>query len=61
MMTITFLLTAVQILPLPKIGGMRFEAYGWHVSHVDDGNDVIAIDTAIRAAQEDPRAFRSLW
>ncbi len=35
--------------------GMRFESYGWHVSHVDEGNDVIAIDTAIRAAQEDPR------
>src|SRR5258708_2655773 len=31
--------------------GKRFEAYGWHVQHVDDGNDVEGIDTAIRAAQ----------
>jgi len=33
----------------------RFEAYGWHVQHVADGNDVEAIDRAIRAAQKDPR------
>ncbi|MFQ5811418.1 MAG: transketolase family protein, partial [Armatimonadota bacterium] len=31
--------------------GARFEAYGWHVSAVDDGNDVDAIEAAIRAAQ----------
>ncbi len=30
--------------------GKRFEAYGWHVVHVDDGNDLAAIDTALRAA-----------
>lgn len=29
----------------------RFEAYGWHVQNVEDGNDVKAIDRAIRAAQ----------
>jgi transketolase len=29
----------------------RFEAYGWHVQEVADGNDVPAIDAAIRAAQ----------
>jgi transketolase len=29
----------------------RFEAYGWHVQHVTDGNDVDAIDHAIRLAQ----------
>ena len=29
----------------------RFEAYGWHVSRVADGNDLAAIDGAIRAAQ----------
>jgi transketolase len=29
----------------------RFEAYGWHVQHVDDGNDVDAIDRAITAAK----------
>jgi transketolase len=33
----------------------RFEAYGWHVQHVKDGNDVEAIDRAIRAAKDDPR------
>jgi len=33
----------------------RFEAYGWHVQKVDDGNDVEAIDNAIRAAKADPR------
>ncbi len=33
----------------------RFEAYGWHVQRVDDGNDVEAIDTAIKAAKTDPR------
>ena len=35
--------------------GMRFEAYGWHVQKVTDGNDVEAIDKAIRAAKKDPR------
>ena len=35
--------------------GARFAAYGWHVQHVPDGNDVEGIDRAIRAAQEDPR------
>ncbi|MDQ4079524.1 MAG: transketolase [Gemmatimonadota bacterium] len=29
----------------------RFEAYGWHVQRVDDGNDVQAIDEAITAAK----------
>jgi transketolase len=33
----------------------RFEAYGWHVQRVDDGNDVDAIDKAIQAAKSDPR------
>ena len=33
----------------------RFAAYGWHVQKVDDGNDVEAIDAAIRAAKLDPR------
>lgn len=30
--------------------GKRFEAYGWHVQMVADGNDLEAIDTAIRTA-----------
>jgi len=29
----------------------RFEAYGWHVSTVEDGNDLNAIEAAIRDAQ----------
>jgi transketolase len=29
----------------------RFRAYGWHTEQVEDGNDVEAIDRAIRAAQ----------
>ncbi|NIM93968.1 MAG: transketolase [Anaerolineales bacterium] len=33
----------------------RFEAYGWHTSFVEDGNDVEAIDEAISAAKADPR------
>ncbi|MEI6504199.1 MAG: transketolase, partial [Armatimonadota bacterium] len=31
--------------------GARFEAYGWQVLHVADGNDVDAISAAIEAAQ----------
>ena len=33
----------------------RFEAYGWHVQTVDDGNDLAGIEAAIRAAQADQR------
>ncbi|MBI3161806.1 MAG: transketolase, partial [Chloroflexi bacterium] len=33
----------------------RFIAYGWHVLHVDDGNDVEAVDKAIQTAKTDPR------
>src|SRR5215510_5626276 len=33
----------------------RFEAYGWHVQKVEHGNDVEAVDAAIRAAKADPR------
>jgi transketolase len=35
--------------------GKRFEAYGWQVNRVDDGNDVEAIDIAIQLAKKDPR------
>ena len=35
--------------------GKRFEAYGWHVSYVSDGNEVDEIDRAIIAAKNDPR------
>ncbi len=33
----------------------RFDAYGWHTHTVEDGNDLDAIDAAIRAAQQDER------
>jgi transketolase len=33
--------------------GLRFEAYGWQVLRVEDGNDLGAIDAAIRSAQAD--------
>ncbi|MGH2592661.1 MAG: transketolase [Anaerolineae bacterium] len=29
----------------------RFEAYGWHVQRLEDGNDLAAIENAIRSAQ----------
>ncbi|MCJ7621959.1 MAG: transketolase, partial [Anaerolineaceae bacterium] len=35
--------------------GARFAAYGWQVLHVPDGNNVSAIDNAIKLAKEDPR------
>ena len=35
--------------------GARFEAFGWHVQRVKDGNDVDAIDEAIKKAKKDPR------
>jgi transketolase len=33
--------------------GKRFEAYGWHVQHVADGNNLTAIDAALRAAKDE--------
>ena len=33
----------------------RFKAYGWHVEHVVDGNNVDEIDLAIENAKVDPR------
>ena len=35
--------------------GKRFEAYGWHVQTIKDGNNVDEIDAAIEAAKRDPR------
>jgi transketolase len=35
--------------------GARFEALGWHIQHVKDGNDVDAVDKAIEKAKSDPR------
>jgi len=36
--------------------GRRFEAYGWHVQHVADGNDLAALDRAIGAAKAETAA-----
>lgn len=33
----------------------RFEGYNWHYIRVEDGNDLEAIERAVRAAQQDPR------
>ncbi|MCI0708251.1 MAG: transketolase, partial [Ignavibacteriae bacterium] len=38
----------------------RFEAYGWHVVSVEDGNDLSALDEAIRAARDDVGGLPSL-
>ena len=35
--------------------GKRFEAYGWHVKYVNDGNDVNEIDQAIIQAKNNSR------
>ncbi len=35
--------------------GGRFEAYGWHVLHVADGNDIDGVNKAITLAKVDPR------
>ncbi|MGW8252004.1 MAG: transketolase family protein, partial [Anaerolineales bacterium] len=35
--------------------GERFEAYGWQVQYVADGNDVNAVDQAIQRAKRDAR------
>jgi transketolase len=32
--------------------GMRYEAYGWHVLYVDDGNDLAAIHRALETAHD---------
>lgn len=33
----------------------RFEAYGWHVQEIQDGNDIAAVGKAISEAKKDPR------
>jgi transketolase len=35
--------------------GKRFEAYNWHVQHIEDGNDLGAIENAIKEAQKSDR------
>jgi transketolase len=33
--------------------GRRFEAFGWHVRNVKDGNDLASIDTALKSAKDE--------
>jgi len=35
--------------------GARFEAFGWHVQRIENGNDVESVDAAISRAKKDPR------
>jgi transketolase len=39
--------------------GKRYEAYGWHVQHVDDGEDLAAVDAAFAAAKAETGRPRS--
>lgn len=45
-------LSATTSVAFSENVGARHRAYGWHVQEVSDGNDVTAIERAIRAAQE---------
>jgi transketolase len=47
-------LAAATDLTFTENRGARFAAYGWHVQHVADGNDVEAISAAIEAAYSEP-------
>jgi transketolase len=45
-------LAGTTSLTFTEDAGQRFAGYGWHVQHVADGNDLDAIDRALRAARE---------
>jgi transketolase len=44
-------LSAATDLTFTEDRARRFEAYGWHIQSVADGNDLAAIDRALRAAR----------
>lgn len=44
-------LSAATHITFTEDRAMRFEAYGWHTQTVENGNDLSAIDRALRAAQ----------
>jgi transketolase len=46
-------LAASTQLSFTEDRAQRFAAYGWHTQSIDDGNDVDAMDRAIRAAQQE--------
>ncbi len=46
-------LAASTQLTFTEDRAQRFAAYGWHTQSIDDGNNLDAIDVAIRAAQQE--------
>ena len=46
-------LAASTQLTFTEDRAQRFAAYGWHTQSIDDGNDVDAIDVALRAARQE--------
>jgi len=46
-------LDGVLSLSFSEDVGKRFEAYGWHVQTVSDGNDTDAIDSALKVAKQE--------
>ncbi len=44
-------LSAATDMSFTEDAGKRFEAYGWHVQHVEDGNSLDEVDAALRAAK----------
>src|SRR6185295_11029848 len=46
-------LSASTQLTFTEVRAQRFAAYGWHTQSIDDGNNLDAIDVAIRAAQQE--------
>jgi transketolase len=46
-------LAASTDLTFTEDRAMRFEAYGWHTQTVDDGNDLNAIDEALKVAKSE--------
>jgi transketolase len=46
-------LAASTQLTFTEDRAQRFAAYGWHTQSIDDGNNLDALDVAIRAAQEE--------
>lgn len=46
-------LAASTQLSFTEDRAQRFAAYGWHTQSIDDGNDVQALDVAIRAARQE--------
>jgi transketolase len=44
-------LSAATDITFTEDSAQRFAAYGWHTCTIDDGNDLAAIDTALRSAR----------